>query len=67
MSLEAKGLVREEELLDHLDYACHWTDLRRDVKKTPYLSAHEELQGKSREHIQSKAESRDVNQRIVLP
>ena len=31
------------------------------------LSADEELQRKGREHVQTEAEPRDVDQRVVLP
>lgn len=67
MALRVEAFVREEVLFDDLHVGRQTNPAILDSQsKRPYLSTDEQFQRERREHVQSKTESGDVNQGVVL-
>lgn len=66
MSLHAEGLMREEELLYHLYRHQRMSVCQFNSEENYYLAANEQLQRQRCEHVETEAETRNINEGIVL-
>jgi hypothetical protein len=63
MSLRAKIFMLEKVLLNHLFWQISVNGLQHHVS---YLSAYKEFQWKSRKHVKTEAETRNIDDGIIL-